>query len=481
MNKKTAINIIYTALYQILLVILPIITTPYVSRVLGVNNVGTNSYASNITSYFVLFGEMGMSLYGRREIAAGRDDINKRTLVFKQLCFVRILLNLILIAIYYIFIRFISNSNLTLLLIYSLNIWANLMDITWFFQGLGEFKLVTVRNFIIRILGVIAIFIFVKKPSDLYAYAAISGVSGVLTQLSLWPMVKKRICPIRFNTIGLKRHIYYSFMMFIPTIFSTLYGKVDILMLGIFNTHKEVGVYTQAENIISIVTNVINSVPLVFMPVLSNMISNGMKKDEIEKTLEENSRFTWLVSIPLMCGIIGIANVFTPVFFGAGYEKVEYLLYILSFEIVIIGLNNIYGGQYLIASLHQKEFNISVIIASCLNVVMNVFLIPNFASIGAAFASIVTEFIMMLIQRAYTLKDIHFSARPNVNYIIGGLLIILMTRLTGLIFGKTIISLIMEIAVGICVYMLVMILRKDIFYKKALYMVKQRLKIGFNK
>lgn len=476
MNKKALVNYIYTTAYQILLVLLPIVTTPYISRVLGVENIGKESYAATILSYFVLFGQIGLNIYGRKEIACVQQDRNKRSLIFFQLSFIRICLFVIVCVSYYIFTTFNSGIDKVLFLINGISIWANLIDVTWYFQGLEEFKLITIRNFLIRIVCVICTFILVKSSSDLYIYVAINCVSNFVAQLLLWPSLRRWLIPVRFTVEGIKKHFINSWVMFIPTVFNTLYTKLDKIMLGVLTTEAEVGVYAQGEKITDMLFKLIGSMGIVFMPVLANMIASDKDEKVIGNTLRENGRLVWAIGIPLVAGLAGVARVFTAVFFGAGYEKTEFILCILAPIILALGFSDLYGGQYLIASGHQKEFNISIAVGAVINIAMNYFMIPCWHSIGAAIATLIAETSIVLVQAYITHKYIRFSIAPKLYYVVAGVLIFIITKSMDLLLEKNIYVLAGQVLIGGIIYIAVLYWNKDEFLLKGIRIIKEKLK-----
>lgn len=474
MEKKSLINIIYTIIYQLLLVVLPIVTTPYVSRILGVEGIGKLSYVSTVVSYFVMFEQFGLDLYGRKEIACVKDDLEKRTLLIVQLFVLRVILFSIALIAYIIFI---ANFKTTGFLpwIYGGSLFATLFDITWVFQGIGEYRIITERNIVVRIVCLLAIFSLVRSEKDIYLYAFISVVSSVASQLILIPRLRKVIGRVSWKWMGMRRHIWISWLMFIPTIFAALYGKVDMLMLGYLTTYFEVGIYAQAEKIINMLSQLITPISLVLMPLIAEKMAHGIEKEALIKIFSDNSQVIWLVGLPISLGIMGTAKVFTNIFFGAGYEKVENLLYILAPTIVIIGFDNLYGAQFLVASGLQKEFNISVISASILNFLLNLLIINKMGAVGAAITTLITEIVMLAVQVWYVSKYIRFHVSPKLYYLLGGMLMFVVVKLEDVFAEPRIGVLIGQIITGGMVYLIVLLLNKDCYMMWIIRKVRIRL------
>ena len=210
-------NYIFNLAYQILSIIIPLITTPYLSRVLGSENIGIHSYTLSITTYFILFGSLGISLYGQREIAYIQDELKKRSIAFFEILFMKtITLSISLILFYFTFC--LNGEYHIYYLILILEIIANIVDINWYFQGLEEFKKTVTRNIIVRMVSVICIFIFIKNTSDLKLYFLIYALSTCLGNLSLWFYLPKYTVKCKLKELNIKRHLKPAIMLFIPQV-----------------------------------------------------------------------------------------------------------------------------------------------------------------------------------------------------------------------------------------------------------------------
>ena len=201
MSKKSiAKNYLYNLTYQILTLILPLITTPYVSRVLGAEGIGIYSYTYSIVSYFILFGGLGIALYGKREIAYVQEKKEERKRIFYELVFFRAITLVIGIAVYCIF--FVNSEPYGVYYkIWLIELIATMIDISWFFQGLEEFKRTVVRNIIVRLASVTLIFVLVKAPSDLNKYLMIYAIADLIGNLSLWLYLPKYFKGIKIKHI----------------------------------------------------------------------------------------------------------------------------------------------------------------------------------------------------------------------------------------------------------------------------------------
>lgn len=309
-------NYVYNLIYQLLIIILPLITTPYLSRVLGADGVGIYSYTLSITTYFVLFGSLGVAMYGQREIAYIRDEEEKKTQTFWEILFLRFITMLIsLILFVFIFANGKSDYNLYYKILI-IEIIANSLDISWFFQGLEEFKKTITRNIIVKIIGVICIFLFIKQAEHLWLYILIYVLSNLLGNLSLWLYLPKHLTKIRFKNLNIKKHIIPTITLFIPQIAMQVYLVLDKTMLGnILGDMSEVGNYEQSQKIIKTALTVVTALGTVVAPRIANVISNNNNK-EVESYLENSFRFVWLLGFPIMMGLIAISRTLVPWFLG---------------------------------------------------------------------------------------------------------------------------------------------------------------------
>lgn len=461
MNKVIK-NYLYNASYQLLLIILPIITTPYVSRVLGADGVGTYSYTNSITQYFILFGCIGLNLYGQREIAYYQNDVRKRNRTFFELVFLRaITISISLIIFYLTMVQFSKYSSI--FLIQTLDIIASIFDISWFFQGIEDFKRTVLRNFLVRLLCVTLIFIFVKSPADLPLYVLCYSGTLFLGNISLWLYMPKYVNKNDINGLNIKKHIRPAVMLFLPQIATSLYTYLDKTMIGyITDNTAEVAYYEQSQTIVKTVMTVITSLGTAMMPRIANLFKTN-QYEEIKKYMNASIKFVLLLAIPFTFGIMGIAKGFVPWFFGEGYEKVVPNMMVIVPVIIFIGMSTITGTQYLLPLGRQKEYTLSVIAGAMINFILNIMFISIFGSIGAAIGTLFAEFSVMAIQ-LYILRnefDLKYIFELAVKYIIFGLLMFVVVILLSNILSVSIVSTFVEIFVGAIVYGLLLLISKD--------------------
>lgn len=463
MGKKSILkNYMYNMFYEILAIIIPLITTPYLSRILGAENIGIYSYTISITTYFILFGSLGIAMYGKREIAYVQSDIQKRTKTFYEIFFVRCISLTISLLIFYL--SFCTKGEYKIYyIILLMEIIANMIDISWFFQGIEEFKKTVIRNTLVKIISVICIFLFVKTKNDLCNYFVIYVLSTFFGNITLWFYLPRFIKKIEMKSLHLKQHIKPTIMLFIPQVATQVYTVLDKTMIGtIISDKSEVGYYEQAQKIVLLLTTIATSLGTVMMPRIASIYSKG-KKETIIKYLKKSLTFVMMLSFPLFFGLCSISNKFVPLFFGYNYDKVSSLLCIISPVIVLIGVSNVTGIQYLLPTKQQNKYTISVIIGAFINFFLNLLLISKFESIGASIATVIAELCvtatqLYMVRNIFKIKDI---LKISYKFIFSSLVMFLFSYVTGFLIKSNIISVIVQITISVIVYFVSLLILKE--------------------
>lgn len=480
MTKESNVkkNYIYNLIYQIVVMILPLITTPYLSRVIGPEGIGIYSYTISIVTYFILFGSLGTAMYAQREIAYVQNDKNKRSKIFWETFLLRtVSLTISIIIFYFVFAN--NGEYSTYYKILLLEILANIFDISAFFQGMEEFKKVIKRNLIIKIISIISIFLFVKAENDIGKYLLIYSLSTLIGNVSLWFYLPKYIEKVDIKTLDIKKHIKPTVILFIPQIATQIYTVLDKTMIGSMILDKaEVGYYEQSQKIVKLVLTIVTSLGTVMLPRIANKFASG-KKDEIKDNIMTSFNFVYFLSIPMCLGIVSVAKDLIPMFLGNGFEKSIYIIYVISPIIVLIGLSNVIGIQFLLPTKKQKQYTWSVIMGAITNLIFNAIFIPEFKSIGAAIGTIIAETVVTGLQLYFIRKEFNTKEilKISLKYLMSSLaMFIVLCLLNRTILNNIgMISRIMiDITVGIAVYLLGLTVLKDDFFIKNIKKIKLR-------
>ncbi|MBQ5845794.1 MAG: flippase, partial [Selenomonadaceae bacterium] len=375
----------------------PFITTPYISRVLGPDGVGTYSYTTSIVAYFILLASLGIASYAQREIAFHQEDVHAQSRIFYEVVGIRAITVSISLLSYYLIISHCDVEDKVIYWVQAINILVVLFDISWFFQGLEEFGKIVLRNFVIRILSIAGIFLLIHDASDLLLYIGLMAVMNFLGAVSIWLYLPKYLVRVARNEINPFRNFVVIVQMFLPQIAIQIYTVFDKNMIGILTGSAfENGYYEQAEKIVKIGLMLVTSLGPVMLPRIASAYAHN-DMEAIHHYIMRSYRFVWMIGLPMMFVTIGLIDTAVPWFFGPGYEKVGLLVKIFSGLLLAIGINNVTGVQYLISVNKQNTFTLTVLLGAIINFCLNMILIPSMESTGAAIASVAAETAIALV------------------------------------------------------------------------------------
>lgn len=476
--SKTVKNYIYNLAYQVLLILVPLITIPYLSRVLGSDGVGLHGYSNSIVVYFSLFGCLGINLFGQREVAYRKDDIEERSKCFWELIIVRTLSSLFCSLLYLAFILlFVRDGALeTQLLIQTIIILANAIDISWFYQGLEEFKKTATRSIAVKIVTVCLIFLFVHQKDDLWKYTLILSCSTLFGNVFLWASIKKRLVRVDFRLLRFSRHLGPILLLFLPQIASSVHTVLDKTMIGAMTDNDQVAYYEQSQKVSNLLLVICTSLNTVLMPKIA-YLKEKQQQAKILNYLSIASQFILLISIPMAVGVFFVADDFVPAFFGPGYSGAIPILKIMSVLTIIVGLSNAFGVQYLVPVGDQKSFNVSIFLGTSINVCLNLVLIMLFKSIGATIATIVSEIVITAYQ--YSVIKRHnrsFSiGKQCCKYLLLGLVLFLALAFEKTFLNPGVSRMMIMVGTGVPLYIALLLGTKDKIMYSVIHRVKTKL------
>jgi len=461
MNKSIKKNFMYNLLFQIVTLLMPLITVPYVSRILGKEGIGICSYTLSITQYFMILGTLGISIYGSREIAYVRDDKEKMSKTFWSITFLKAITASISLIVYIIAFA-IKKEYCDIYLIQAINIIAVIIDISWLYAGLEKFEKIVIRNLIVKIVGVSCIFIFVKSYEDLYKYISINAVMTVLGNLVMWMYLPATVSKIKIKFSDIIEHFIPVLQLFIPQIATQIYLVLDKTMLGILSNIGEVGLYEQSEKIVKLALALVTSLGIVMLPRMSNTFISG---DNEKMNLYLNKCLQWVcyISIPMALGLAAISNEFVPWFFGKDFKEVSYLMIILTPILFFIAISNVLGIQYLLPSNRSNEFTASVTIGAIINVILNFILIPKYKAFGTCIATVISEFVVTSVQYVFLRKNIKnkILLKCMTKFLIAAIIMFIVVRFIGINMGAKIITTLVQCVVGVVIYEVILFMLKE--------------------
>lgn len=470
-------NYFFNTLYQLSSILIPLITVPYLSRVLGSEAIGTYSFASANVSYFVLFAVFGSTLYGQNHISICRDNKLSLSKTFWEIFLFRLTTTALCISAYLLFL-FITKSFNVICLILIFTLVDVPSDISWFFHGLEDFKTILFRGLFTRLVALACVFIFVKNPNDLWLYVLFSTVLPVIANLWTWTNLRGKISLV--TNLNIFRNTKEMLSLFIPTIAIQVYMMLDKSLIGfITNSAYQNGCYEQSEKIVRVSLTVITSIGAVILPRVANLYNNGREK-EAKDYVYLGFRFTWMLSLPMTMGLLIISNVFVPVFFGPGFDLSITLLPIFSLLIIFVSAAYVSGFSFLIPIGKQNVYTIAVSLSAGLNLILNLFLIPHYGAVGAAIASVIAEFFGVAIQLFYCCNKKLLNWKKIFNscgkYLIASIIMSICLILIKTYINTTIAGLLIMLISGVSIYALLLIVLRDSFFINTMKNTLSKLK-----
>ena len=468
---KVIKNYLYNLSYQILTIILPIITVPYVTRIFTSEDLGSYGFYYSIVSYFSLFAMLGIGIYGTKQIAAARDVSS----TFWNIYAIQLIASLLALFVYVITLVSIPKMSGMVPIILGIVLLTKMIDISWLFTGKEDFKKITLRNTMVKVAGVISIFTFIKSSEDLYLYIFLIVIFDFLGQFVMWIPAKKFIKRPSFDTKIIKKNLHPIVLLFLPQVAISLYVVLDRTLLGLLGSYSDVGIYEQGQKLTSILLTVVSSLGAVMLPRIANLLS-----ERKEKEAQNMVRFSFilynLIIFPMIFGLIAINEVFIKIFLGENFQDVKYVLYIIVFNIMFIGWTNILGYQVLVVRNKNKEFMLSTTIPAFVSVAVNIAVIPFFGYIGASITSVVVETLVFAIQWYYSRNIINKNLLFNkdlVKIICSSLVMFGAVMLCKMTLGLDgIIGLIIYLAVGGISYLGMIFLLKTVNIREMKAMLK---------
>ena len=449
-NVRT--NFLYQACYQILILALPFITSPYVSRVLGAEGLGVYSYSRSVAYYFVLVSMLGVLNYGNRSIARCRDNKIELDKEFSGIVTVHVIVSLICIIAYILYAAFIAKEQLYALMQMAY-VLSGLFDITWFYHGIEKFKLTVARNTPIKIITVVLVFAFVRDTDDLWIYCVIMSASILLSQIILWLPLRKHVhysFPAKNKII---KHMKPMLILFIPTIAISLYKYMDKIMIGLLSNKTQLGYYENAENIVGVLTSIIGSLGTVMLPQMANLTANK-RMEQFYRYIKISMRYVMILALAMSFGLAGIAKVFAPVFWGTTFEASGSLIQVLVITVPFVSFANVIRTQFLLPQEKDLEYMISVIAGAVVNLTANALLIPKCGAVGASFATVFAEGTVCFIQSIAVRRDLPICSyiKDIVPFGVLGLFMFVIVYNIENIISNQMVCLLVQLLVGVVIY-----------------------------
>lgn len=458
--KRILSNFIYQAVFQIVKIIIPIITIPIVSNALGPKGIGIYNYTNSITQYFILLAGLGMALYGNREVAIHRDNRFELSKTFWELEIFSSISSMCML-IFYVGTSLIL-SDTTFLLVQSMSVLAVMFDISWFFMGIERFKYVSLSNLFVQLITFVLIVTNIKDSSDVILYIAIQSGGILASAVIMWLFVINKIDMVPIRIKDVLKHFKPTVAFFIPQVSIVIYTNLNKTILGAISGSSAVGFFSNGLQLVNVAITLITTLDVVLLPQMSNLFANNNTKKIVE-ILNKTLHLQLFFSIPIAGGLCSISYKLVPWFFGSKFILLEKIIPILSILVIIIPMGMSISRQYLLPIGHVKEYNISVMIGAGISILLNFMLIPLIGVWGAIIGSIVSEIFVSASRMRGLMRDTSFKydIRKIAVYIIStGVMVIMISVITKTMVPNFLTTVI-QVVIGFFVYIVMTVILGD--------------------
>lgn len=418
MNQSPSIkrNFFWNTILTVANMLFPLITFPYVSRYLQAESMGKVDFANSVVNYFIMFAALGIPTYGIRLCSSVRDNKKDLSKTVQELLFINIVTTLI--AIFLLFVSIVQIPRLSqdkpLFYIIGINLILNAFGINWLYSALEEYRYISIRSFVFKIISLILIFLTIQNPEDYLKYAAISVFSITGSNILNFIHSRKYISYKYIGNYHIKRHLNSVVTFFATTVAISIYTNLDIVMLGFLSNNSQVGYYSAALKIRMVLATVVTALSTVVLPRLSYYAANGLDKD-FHNLIKKSLNFTLVTAIPFTLFFTVCAKPCVLILSGNSFFDAGIVLQWLLPTVLFAGLSNVTGTQLLVPYKKEKVLLISIICGACADFLCNIFFISFWGAAGAAAATTIAEFIVLLVQIIFS-KKILLTLLKDINY-----------------------------------------------------------------
>jgi len=481
MAKSVKRNYIYSLSYQIFSLIMPFITSPYIARILGPENVGTFSFISTYVSYFVLLGRLSIDLYGSRELSYVKNDLTKKSEVFWNLALLNFTNLLIALLIYFTWLLIYKPVNGLFYALSSLTLFSSMLDITWLFSAHEEFGMIALRNFIVRIISVVSIFVFVKSPNDLVNYFLINLVTPFVINASMLRYINRYVTFIKPTFLNAYKRYPKVLKISLPNLAVSVYTMLDKLLLGTISGNEYLGYYDYSKRIVTMALTVVSSMTPIMMVKMSGHFKNN-DLSLVRGYVAKSFKFSVFSSVLIFSLLISAVPEFIPWFYGSNFSTTIKLIQILSPTIIAVAMGTVAGHQFLLSIGKENLLSLALVIGAVISFSLNILLIPRYDALGASLTSLVTEaaitiILYITISRYMDVKELF---RQNYKFFLFSLAVIIPLRIIGTKMGPSVLTNLLQVALGTIIYLLLsFVFDKDIhsYMKDVVNKLKSKLAI----
>lgn len=463
--KSLSLNAFLNTIRNILNMVFPIITFPYVSRILGAHNLGIYNFSNTYVNYFLLLAALGINTYAIREGAKYRDnreEINKFVGQIFSINLVATVISYLLLASTLILFNELKMYAICIL-IFSIQIIFTTIGVEWIYSIYEDYAYITIRSIVFKILSIILLFIFVKKPDDYLIYAGITVFASIGSNILNYIHINK-FCDLKFTlNMHIKEHIKPILIIFASNIAIMIYVNSDITILGLMKSAYIVGIYTVSTKIYSVLKTVLSSALIVTVPRLS-MLFGKKKWDEYQKVASYVFNLLLMLTLPTTAGLIATSKNVIILIAGEKYASATCSLQLLSIAIIFSIFSWFYNDCILIPAKNEKIVLYSTIFSAILNILLNILLIPTFSLNAAAFSTIIAELVGMIISVHFGRKVITIQNLKHSFFtvIIASSFVYIVAILPNFLFSmNALLSLIVSAILSLITYVFILVFLKN--------------------
>jgi len=452
-KQSLAKNFMFQFAYQAVILVVPLIMSPYLTRTLMPDALGTYTYVNSIAYYFIIAANLGISVHGRRLISRVSSDESLLRKSFWSLFYAHVGISIAVSGVYFVAIQLIHPENQTIYVISGIYVLSALFDITWLFYGLEYFSSVVIKNAVVKVVECILIFCIVKTPNDLWKYTLIVALGGCVGQMVMLPQAIKIVPPIKISAADLKAHLKPLLIFSVSVIATALYTVFDKTLLGILTTKADVAYYEYSHRIVAIPQTIIGVIGTVMMPRACRLAMEENTEDQ-RKYMTYSFYLTAFIGMAALFGICAVSNELAVVYYGESFEACGNIMKALSPLAYIVGTGSVLRSQCLIPNGMDKQFNTCIVYNAIINLVLSLIFIKTIGVYGAVLGTLIAEVFGLAYQTVLCKKFICWRtvAEPFISFSIIGVAMLCIVKLVASFMPMSVSSLVIQVVVGACAY-----------------------------
>ena len=450
---STRKNTLYNMAYRLFSMLLPLVTAPWLSRAVGTEGVGLYGYAWAISYTFCLVGLLGLENYGPRAIAQSKDDAAQLNRTFSAIWKMQLLVAGLTLLVWCGYVGFVAGEEKQIAFHLTLMSVSCLVNVDWCLMGLDQFKPIALRNTAVKLLAAAAVFIFVRKPEDLWIYAFVWSLSTFIGCASCFMSLRGKVKFVPVPWKEALRHLKPCAVLSISVIAVSVYRQMSKVMIGALSDMHQTGLYENADKIILCLAGFISAIGTVMLPKVSHMTAQGRMED-VKKHIDASMDLVMCMVCALGFGLASVAKEFAPLFFGEDFAESGTLMIPLSMTLLTIGFANVVRTQWVLPQKRDGIFVKSVLTGAAVNVALNALLIPHFGAMGAVGATVAAELSVPVVQFIILRKELPYLTylKYSLTYAVIGLVMVGAVRLAAMLPVGGWLGLAVQVAVGGVVY-----------------------------